>query len=33
MSIYGPHICGDSLDFRHDGYTLLAGSYRQDEAL
>lgn len=27
-SIFGPHICGDSLDFRNDGYTLLAGSYR-----
>jgi len=27
-SIYGPHICGDSLDFKNDGYTLLAGSYR-----
>jgi len=27
-SIYGPHICGDALDFRNDGYTLLAGSYR-----
>lgn len=27
-SIYGPHICGDSIDFRNDGYTLLAGSYR-----
>ena len=32
-SIYGPHICGDALDFRHDGYTLLAGSYRNDDAL
>lgn len=28
QSIYGPHVCGDSLDFRNDGYTLLAGSYR-----
>lgn len=32
-SIYGPHICGDSIDFRYDGYTLLTGSYRQDDAL
>ena len=32
-SIYGPHVCGDSLDFRNDGYTLLVGSYRQDDAL
>ncbi len=32
-SIYGPHICGDALDFRNDGYTLLTGSYRQDDAL
>ncbi len=32
-SIYGPHICGESLDFRNDGYTVLAGSYRHDDAL
>jgi len=27
-SIYGPHICGDSIDVRSDGYTILTGSYR-----
>ena len=27
-SIYGPHICGDALDFHNDGHTLLSGSYR-----
>ena len=32
-SIYGPHICGDSIDFRNDGYTVLTGSYRNDDAL
>lgn len=31
--MYGPHICGDAIDFRNDGYTLLAGSYRQNDAL
>lgn len=33
QSIYGPHICGDAIDFRNDGYTVLTGSYRQDDAL
>lgn len=32
-SIYGPHICGESIDFRNDGTTLLTGSYRQDDVL
>ena len=32
-SLYGPHVCGDSIDFRNDGVTLLTGSYRQDDAL
>ncbi len=27
-SIYGPHICGDAIDFKNDGFTLLTGSYR-----
>ena len=27
-SIFGPHICGDTIDFKNDGYTLLTGSYR-----
>lgn len=32
-SMYGPHICGDCMDIRSDGYTLLTGSYRQDDAI
>jgi len=32
-SIYGPHVCGDAIDVRFDGYTVLTGSYRQDDAL
>jgi COMPASS component SWD3 len=32
-SIYGPHICGDAIDFKNDGYSLLTGSYRNDDAL
>jgi COMPASS component SWD3 len=31
--IYGPHICGDTIDVRHDGYSVLTGSYRQDDAI
>jgi WD40 repeat protein len=27
-AIYGPHICGDTIDFRYDGVTVLTGSYR-----
>jgi hypothetical protein len=26
-------VCGDALDFRNDGVTLLTGSYRNDDAL
>jgi len=32
-AIYGPHICGDSIDFKRDGYTMVAGSYRGEDAL
>jgi COMPASS component SWD3 len=32
-SIFGPHVCGDAIDVRNDGYTVLTGSYRQDDAL
>lgn len=32
-SFYGPHICGDAIDFKNDGHTLLTGSYRQEEVL
>ena len=31
--IYGPHICGDAIDLRSDGNTLLTGSYRQENPL
>ena len=33
LSIYGPHVCGDAIDFYKDSYTLLTGSYRQDDVL
>ena len=29
----GPHVCGDAIDFRNDGHTLLTGSYRLEKAL
>ena len=29
----GPHICGDAIDFRDDGFTMLTGSYRQESCL
>jgi len=32
-SLFGPHICGEAIDFRNDGFTLLTGSYRQDDVL
>ena len=32
-AIYGPHICGDSIEFKSDGYTMIAGSYRGEDAL
>ena len=31
--IYGPHICGDSLDISDDGNLILAGSWRAEGAL
>lgn len=31
--MYGPHICGDAIDFRSDGHTMLTGSYRQSDVL
>jgi COMPASS component SWD3 len=31
-SIYGPHVCGDTLDFL-DETTLLVGSYKQTDPL
>lgn len=32
-AIYGPHICGDAIDFKRDGYTMICGSYRGEDAL
>jgi WD40 repeat protein len=32
-SIYGPHVCGDAIDFFNDGHTMLTGSYRQENVL
>jgi len=32
-SIYGPHVCGEAIDFRSDGHTMLTGSYRQEHVL
>lgn len=32
-SIYGPHVCGDAIDYYNDGFTLLTGSYRQENVL
>lgn len=32
-TIYGPHVCGDTVQFRNDGHTLLTGSYRIDDAI
>jgi COMPASS component SWD3 len=32
-SIYGPKICGDAIDFKDDGHTLMTGSYRDENCL
>lgn len=32
-AIYGPHICGDAIDFKMDGYNMICGSYRGEDAL
>ena len=32
-SIYGPHVFGDAIDVSNDGFTVLAVSYRQNDAL
>lgn len=31
--IFGPHICGEAVDIRQDGNTILTGSYRQKNPL
>jgi COMPASS component SWD3 len=33
MSLYGPHICGDAIDYKSDGHTILTGSYRDKDVL
>ena len=33
MPSMDPHICGDSIEFKRDGYTMVAGSYRGEDAL
>ena len=30
---FGPHICGETIDFRRDGNTMVTGSYRMDDVL
>ena len=32
-SIWGPHVCGDSIAFRSDGYTMVTGSYRMENCI
>lgn len=31
--LFGPHICGETLSFRNDGYTMVSGSYRMHDAI
>jgi WD40 repeat protein len=30
-SIYGPHICGDSLDFTDNGEKIMSGAFSKEE--
>jgi WD40 repeat protein len=32
-SMYGPHLCGDSLDISLDGHTILTASWRPNDCL
>jgi WD40 repeat protein len=32
-SIYGPHICGECIDFRSDGVTMVTGSFRMEDVM
>lgn len=32
-SLWGPHICGETIDFRRDGYTMVTGSYRTENCI
>lgn len=32
-SIYGPHICGDCIEIRNDGHTMMTGSHRMEDVI
>jgi len=32
-SMYGPSICGEAIDFKSDGFTVMTGSYRQKDVI
>ena len=32
-SFFGPHICGDAIDFSDDGQKVLTGSYSKENQL
>jgi COMPASS component SWD3 len=32
-TLYGPHVCGETIDIRRDGYSIVTGSYRVEEAI
>lgn len=32
-TIYGPHICGDCIEIRSDGHTMVTGSYRTEDCI
>jgi len=32
-TMYGPHICGDCIEIRSDGHTMVAGSYRAEDCI
>ena len=32
-AMYGPMVCGETIEFHSDGYSLVAGSYRNDNCL
>lgn len=32
-SVYGPHICGNAIDFHDDSITMMTGSYRDDNCV
>ena len=32
-SIFGPHVCGESIDFNHDGTKIITGSHSNNDVL